>query len=101
MAEDVRLTLGTKEHLILNVSDRMKNITTLDGTNAQFDVRLKDDPPLSTWIVQNVAVTNIGMTAYCLVDTTGWVEGRYELYIHFSALPEAPRLGPFDFRVDS
>jgi hypothetical protein len=97
--EDVRLTLGTKEQVVLDITDRLKNLTTLNGTNPVYDLRREGDD----WKIQNVAVTNTGMRAFCLIDTTGWTVddvGTYQLYIKFSASPEIPRLGPFEFKVD-
>jgi hypothetical protein len=100
MSEFNSITLGTKEHVIVKITDKLGELTTLDGANARFDLRKKG---ASTWVSQNVAVTNIGMTAYCLIDTQAWTEadvGKYELYIYFNALPEVPRLGPFEFSVN-
>jgi hypothetical protein len=93
------LTLGTKEHVILDVTDQTKNITDLAGSNARYDWRLKVS---GTWLGQNLPATVIGMRVYCLIDTTlaGVDTGKYELYVSFSATPEQPRLGPFNFEVN-
>lgn len=90
------LPKGTKENLIVDVTDRLENLTTLDGANGTFDVRLKNDG--ANWVTQG-AIINIGMRAFCLVDTGTWDVGTYELFLNFSALPEVPRVGPVEFEV--
>lgn len=91
-----RLTLGTKEYLVINIIDRLQHITTLDGTSPKFDIRERGS---DTWELQNQNATTEGMTVYCLVDTSDWNVGTYELFLDFTSAPENPRLGPFDFYV--
>lgn len=100
MAERVLLNKGTIEHLIVDVADRLKNVTSLSGLNAAFDVRQRGE---ATWLVQAQAATVSGMSAFCLVDTTpsGFVDGQYELFVYFNNSPEIPRLGPFVFEVNA
>ena len=100
VGERVLLNKGTIEHLIVDVRDRLKNLTSLTGTNAAFDIRLEGS---DTWLVTASPATVAGMSAYCLVDTTpsGFVDGVYELFLYFNNLPEVPRLGPFEFEVNS
>lgn len=98
--EDVKLTLGTIENLVLDVKDRLGTLTTLDGHNVTFDWREKN---ATDWEGQGVGATNVGMRVFCLINTSAWAVskiGRYELYLRFQNLPETPRLGPFEFRVD-
>jgi hypothetical protein len=91
-----RLPVGTKEYLIVDVSDRLNNLTTLDGTVITFDVNHEngtekyDDEPAS----------NDGMKVRCLIDTTGWEPDEYGLFITIFAAPEQPRLGPYAFKVE-
>ena len=91
-----KLVLGTKEQLDIHVQDDVGSLTTLDGTNVEFDILDQDD----VYKYQNEGATNVGMTAYCLVDTsTGWAEGRFRLYLRFTNSPETPVLGPYHFLV--
>jgi hypothetical protein len=93
------LTKGTKEYLVVDIEDRLGGITTLVGTNPIFDVRVRD---ATGWVQQNQVVSVNVMKALCLIDTTlaGYVAGSvFELFITFTAAPEAPRLGPFAFDV--
>jgi len=94
----IKLVKGTKENLGIDVVDKLGDLTTLDGTNPTFDVRLRD---AASWIHQNAATTHDVMRLFCLIDTTeaAYVEGTYELFIKFNNLPEIPRLGPHVFEV--
>lgn len=101
MAERILLPKGTKEHIPVDVTDRLANLTTLTGTAARFDIRRRGE---TTYIVTAAVATTIGLTAYCLVDTSTsdfTNPGRYELYLQFDNLPESPRLGPFEFEVNA
>lgn len=98
--EDGRVTLGSIENLVVDVTDRVGSLVTLTGTNARYDIRKYG---ATGWEVQNGVVINVGMRAFCLLDTSAWAEtkiGKYQLYIHFDNIPEHPRLGPYEFRVD-
>lgn len=100
MPERVVMNKGAKEHLIVDVVDRLKNLASLDGAGSKYDIRKRR---ASNWIVQNQPANSIGLTAYCLVDTSlaGYDEsGTYELFLSFDNFPESPRLGPFDFEVN-
>ena len=91
----MRITLGTKEFLVVDVSDKLDNIDDLAGTNATFDVLLEDE----TVLLENQTALVDGMRVFCLVDTTAWDEGDYMLYLKFNIAPEIPRLGPLRFSV--
>lgn len=95
---DVSLTLGTVEYLPVRVTDALARLGSLDSADLRFDIIRADEA--ETIIDTNVSGDNQGMLALCLVDTRGWEEGDYDLYIYFEALPEAPRLGPFRFKVE-
>jgi len=100
MAERIVLPRGTVEHIPVDIADRLQNLTSLDGTAARYDIRAHGS---TSWVVQSQSATTIGMTVYCLVDTTTpayATSGRYELFVQFDNLPEHPRLGPFDFEVN-
>jgi hypothetical protein len=94
----IKLNKGTKEHIPVDIADRLESLTTLSGANPRFTTRLRYE---ATNVQTDIAATNIGMTAFCLIDTTlaGYVVGIYELFIKFDNLPEAPVLGPYEFEV--
>jgi len=95
----IKLNKGTKEHIQVDVSDRLNTLTTLTGTNPTFSTRKRY---ALNWIQQDQAAVNIGLTAFCLIDTTLAAYGTdiHELFIKFTSLPEVPVLGPFDFQID-
>lgn len=92
------LPKGTKEVITLDITDKLGNIDTLDGAGGVFDVRMRGQ---DTWILQNEPITNLGMEAYCLIDTapSQWKTTTYELFVKFNALPEQPRVGPVVFEI--
>ena len=91
-----RLTKGTKEYLVIPVTDSLGNLTSIGA--ASYDIYTGDDAA-SEVVMGAVAVVD-GMKIFTLVDTTDMDEGPYDLFVQFEASPEAPRLGPFRFRVD-
>jgi hypothetical protein len=100
MPELVQLNKGSKEHLIVDVADRLGALTSLEPTNPIFDIRKRNE---SEWVSQGTQATPLGMTAYCLIDTTlsGFdVPDVYELFLQFDNVPETPRLGPMRFEVN-
>jgi hypothetical protein len=98
--EKIELPKGTIEHLIVQVKDRLNNVTDLSLLTPLFDVRKRG---ASSYIVQGAVPTILDMTLYCLVDTTvaDYVSGTYELFVYFDNTPELPRLGPFEFEVNA
>jgi hypothetical protein len=94
----IKLNKGTKEHIPVDIADRLEGLTTLNGTNPRFTTRLRY---AGTDIQTDQPATNIGLTAFCLIDTTlvAYVVGIYELFIRFDNLPEVPKLGPFEFEI--
>lgn len=92
------LVQGTIENLLVDVEDRDSNLTSLDGTGTKFSVRPRNSTD-EDWVVEDASASNDGLRAFCLVDTTDWETGEYELYIKFDNLPESPRLGPMHFEV--
>jgi len=95
----LELVKGTIEHIPVNVRDRLNNLTDLGGTSPTYLVRKEKDEDIV--ITERPADLTVpaGMTAYCLIDTTGLDKDRYELLLRFQLLPEVPFLGPFDFEV--
>jgi hypothetical protein len=93
----IQLTKGTIEHLPVDVRDRLGNLTTLDNSACTYMVRKESDK--SNALAETQADT-IGMTIFCLIDTTSLVEDRYELLVRINVdFNEIPLLGPFDFEV--
>ncbi|SRR6266576_1063114 len=97
--ERVELPKGTIEHLIVQVKDRLNNVSNLETLTPRYDIRREGG---TEYLFTALSATVIGMTLYCLVDTTpdGYTNGTYELFVYFDNLPEIPRLGPFEFDVN-
>lgn len=94
------LVKGTKEYIVVEVTDTLNNLTTLGASSPTYDVVTDDDD--ETLVVDGATAITEGMLALCMIDTTpvDFDEGKYKLFLKFEALPEVPRLGPFRFRVD-
>lgn len=93
------LPAGTKEYLILDVTDALGQLATLDGTTPKYDVK----DVANAFKYTQATATNVVMRVYCMIDTMqggAWAAGEYRLYINFTTAPELPRLGPFTFTVD-
>lgn len=88
--------VGTIEYFVVDVTDRLNNLTTLDGFTFTFDVKARID---GTSKYTAHAAIHDEMKILCLVDTTGWDLGIYQLWATIHATPESPRLGPFEFTV--
>jgi len=93
----INLPQGTKEYLLIDVTDALAGIGSLAGTTPQYKVY---DPSGSIQIDWTAAVAS-GMTAKCMIDTTSgtWVPGEYMLYFRLTASPEVPKLGPHRFNI--
>lgn len=91
-----RIPAGSKQDLIVDVTDRLGAITDLGSYTVTFDV--KDDEGNAKYT--NQTATTDGMKALCLIDTTGWTPDDYDLWLTINASPESPRLGPFPFKVE-
>jgi hypothetical protein len=90
---------GTKEYILVDVVDELENLTTLTGTTPTFTVLDAGGGSKYT----NQSATNVGLKAYCLVDTMSggaWQGGTYRLWLKFTASPETPYIGPFEFDVE-
>lgn len=92
----ITLPKGTKEFLIVVVSDKLALIDTLDGVSVTFTVLGEDDAPVVTDAVASVQ----DMNALCLIDTTTWAEGYYRLFLKIDITPQVPLLGPLKFAVE-
>lgn len=95
----VNITQGTIETILVDVTDRTGQVLSLTGLAPRFDV--KDES--GAYMMQNVAATNAGMIAQCLINTNVpslWPVNTYFLYLRFTASPETPVLGPLPFTVN-
>lgn len=89
------LNVGTKEIVSVYLTDRLGTIT--DIASAEFKIMTEDE---TDTVVDWATVENIaGLRVDCLVDTTGWTEGTYKLYVRPSIPPENPIVGPWEFGV--
>lgn len=95
----IDIKIGSTETLLVDVTDALSNLTDLTTAVPRFDVFASD----GTQKVNN-GVPTIDparpLTAQCLVNTTGWTAGRYDLYLRFTFNADIPRLGPLEFRVN-
>lgn len=89
--------VGTKEYFVVDVTDRLGAVASLDPYLLTFDVKFRED---GTAKYTAQPAINDGMKILCLLDTTGWAVGPYLLWATIVATPESPRLGPFDFKIN-
>lgn len=93
------IKIGSTETLLIDVTDKLENLTDLTSAGGQFDVLNKS----GAFVINGSAITvdpAQPLTAQCLVDTSGWPSGHYFLYLRFNASPDSPRLGPLEFKVN-
>lgn len=95
----ITLPQGTKEYLVVTVTDALANLASLSGASPRYTVY----DPSNTALYTNTAAIASGMSAKCMIDTTTgtWPPGDYELYLRLDALPEVPLLGPHEFTIES
>lgn len=90
------LNAGTKELVLIDVEDRLDSATDLSAYAIDFRVEKEDGTDQVAW---TPATTVTLMRVECLLDTTGWSTGHYELFIRITIGSERPILGPFDFNL--
>ena len=86
--------------IAVDVTARETSLTTLIGANTRYFLRSRG---ATSYIIDNgVAFVDVDepMRAECLIDTTT-LDGEYELFISFDALPQIPRLGPYRINVNA
>jgi hypothetical protein len=94
---------GSKEYMLVNVGDRLEDVTDLGPLNPTFTVYGPDDTPKQTNVPAQVDTDN-KLVAKCLIDTaTGgnWASDIYRLYLTLQASPETPKLGPVPIKVEA
>lgn len=94
----IEIPQGTKEYLIVDVTDALQNLGSLSGASPQYTVY----DPDGTAVLTNQAAVASGMSARCMIDTTTggpWPGGEYELYLRLTAAPEIPLIGPLRFEI--
>ena len=96
--------LGTKEYLTVDVTDRLGLVTSLEGYTINYEILFRETQVIAQ--EGSSSVEGATMTVLSMLDTTTtgyeayvWVVGPYQLYITISASPEAPKLGPFEFKL--
>lgn len=97
----IKITLGTKENIPIDIIDNTGVITTLVGSNPKFDVL---DAANTLLINQQAATISGTMRLMCLCDfsnETTFPVGLYRLFAEFTFGSEQPRLGPFDLQIVS
>lgn len=91
------LNAGTKELFSVQLDDRLGTLTTLDGVNVESKVVTEDEETTKQdWAT---VVQTVDMRVDSLIDTTGWSDGTYKLYLRVNVPPELPIIGPFEFGV--
>jgi len=94
------LPQGTKEYLMVDVTDETGNIVSLDTLSPMYKVLKPDDTDMVAW----TAAPNVAMKIKCMIDTNTpslWPGAAYRIYCKFSATPELPWIGPFIFDVEA
>ena len=94
------LPRGTKEYVVVNVSDALGNLLTLSGTTPQYRVLTAAGGEQVTW----TTATDVVMKLYCMIDTnlpSLWAASTFRLYCRFTTAPELPILGPYEIEVSA
>ena len=94
------LPQGTKEYLMVDVTDEMNNIADLTALTPQYTVLKPDDSVMVAWTAAVVVL----MKMKCMIDTntpTLWPGAEYRIFCRFTATPEVPWIGPFNFTVEA
>ena len=95
----MRIVDGSKEYVIVDVSDKLGTITNLASLTPKYFVKKKLDG--TTALADTDPNVVSGMKLSCLIDTTiaAFVPGIYQLFVKFTSAPEAPILGPIEFEI--
>lgn len=96
------LRSGTVEYILVHLGDHLEFVDDIAPLNPSFEVYDPDDLVMQALTPADVNAAT-PMTARCNVNTStggGWPSNRYRLYLHLTATPEAPILGPIIFRVE-
>lgn len=94
----INVALGTKENVIVDVTDITEVTTTLAAATPTFDVLNAAGGVL----INDQACTINTMTLYCLCDfsnTATFPVGAYRLFVKFTVGSEIPVLGPFNINI--
>jgi hypothetical protein len=95
----IDIKVGSTETLLVDVDDALNNLTNLATAIPRFDVYASDGTQKINSGVPTIDPLR-PLTAQCLVNTTGWMPGRYSLYMRFTFNADVPRLGPLEFMVN-
>lgn len=96
----MKFTIGTREYMVVEITEVLGEILTLDLATITFDVY---DSTNETLIVDNSSSVLVdGLQIRCLIEPDeDWEPDEYYLYVKINGLPsdEQPRLGPIPFTV--
>ena len=95
----IDVKVGSTETLLVDVDDALGNLTDLSTAIPRFDVYGPDGSIKVNGGVPTIAPAK-PLTAQCVINTTGWTPGRYDLYLRFTFNADVPRLGPLEFKVN-
>lgn len=92
-----RLELGTKETLLVDLTDRLAQVSDLATHSPTYTVIDKDGGKLYDAEPAPVDL----MQVQCLIDTTVgvWEKGEYELLVGFAISPDVPLIRAGVFKV--
>jgi hypothetical protein len=97
----VKLTVGTKEIVPVDIVDRTSAVTDLSGASPKFWFQ-KDD---NSYVYNNASTTAVAMRINPLVDTSSGgpggllPAGHYRLFVGFTVGSEVVKLGPIDVQL--
>lgn len=96
----LKIALGSKEFIPVDVVDETGATTTLAAATPEFDVL----DAAGTALINGATPTISNMRLLCLCDfsnTTTFPIGLYRLFVDFDVGSESPRLGPFNIEIVS
>lgn len=101
-----QITRGSKEEILIDITDRRGLVTDLSTAGPKQDVRLGDNSAYkqtSDGTYANAVVASAsGLTVIATVDTLVggiWAAGAYKLYVWFVVGTQTVRKGPYLFEV--
>lgn len=90
----MKINKGSIETMVIEVVDELGVLGTLP-VGARYSIFDTDGNSEQA----NLVPTIDGMTALCVIDSSGLTIDDYNLYLTFTSSPDTPRLGPYRFRV--
>lgn len=97
MERTQRISKGSVETLVVELYDRLDEVTDLAANNPRYTVI--EVSTGDTKYTDQAATTDI-MNVLCQIDTTTWTEGDYDLFVRLTIGSDTPYLYAGRFRVD-